>query len=89
MPELLNNLPSPGLLDNTNVNSIQERADDMNDYNVDNSIDQRIAVVKIKHAIMFPVDNQTDLDTFNAASESEQVVIYKEWLTEIDSYPPL
>lgn len=87
-PILTNSLEEPGVLDNTNVNSIEERAVDMNDYNSNNDIPQRFAVVKIKHAIIFPVDNQDELDAFNELSESAQVVAYKEFLTSIQSYPP-
>jgi hypothetical protein len=87
-PELINNLPSPGEIDNTDIAAIQERADDMNDYNSNNSVTERVAVVKIKHAIMFPVENQGALDDFNALSETDQAIQYNNWLKSLSSYPP-
>lgn len=87
-PILTNSLPEPGVLDNTNVNSIEERAVDMNEYNSANEIVQRYAVVTIKHAIIFPVENQDELDAFNALDDGQKLSAYKSWLGSIQSYPP-
>lgn len=86
---ILNNLPYPGILDKTSEADVQERADDMNDYLEDNSVEHRIAVCPQPIYIMFPVDSQADLDDFNALSDAQKLSAYKAWLGSITSYPPL
>lgn len=86
-PELINNLPSPGLIDNTDKSAIDARAEDINDYNSDNDIDQRVAVVPIVHYIMFPLDNSDLLTAYNAKTDSQKRAAYQDWLDSIASYP--
>lgn len=91
MPEniIINDIPQDGLVNPEDGTAVQARADDINDFYSDNDVAQRMAVVPIKRYTMFPLANSDELTAYNAKTDADKYVAYKEWLTTIDAYPPL